>query len=57
MSTLSIDQQVFLDACKVTAAFLTLLSVLLVFQGVYKLRLTAIAQKKKERFDRYNDVR
>jgi hypothetical protein len=46
------QQEVFMQAARVTATYATLFAGLLIWQGVSKLRLAAACKAKKEDFDR-----
>lgn len=56
-AVISMDEDVFLAAARVTTAFLMLMVAVTLWQGVAKMRLALQAKAAKTRFDRYSDPR
>ncbi len=51
------DREIFKSCALVTAAYVAIYAGILIFQGVFKIKLTITCAKNKHTFDRYNDPR
>ena len=56
-TSMSMSAAAFASASQVTLAFCVLYTACLIYQGTLKIRLQVAAAKKKERFERYGNLR